>query len=70
MISKTFEQTSDTDMTLSDLEAFCRTAREQGGSDDDRLRVRTSFRGAVRTLRLLITMEHNREAAHRRDQQR
>lgn len=70
MIKKPFEYESDEDMTLSDLESFCRNARAQGGTDDDRLRVRTSFRGGVRILRLIITVAHNREAAHRKDHDR
>ncbi len=67
MINRPFVHESDQDMTLSDLEAFTRSARAAGGTDADLLRVRASFKGGIRRLALKITMEHNREAAHRMD---
>lgn len=55
--------------TLADVEAFCRIAREQGGSDDDQVRVPFVLGWVpVRGLRCGIRLDHNREAAYRKDQ--
>lgn len=67
MIISPFSYESDEDMTLADLEAFCRNARTAGGTDDDVLKVRTTFRATVRRMVLKIRIDHNRESAHRRE---
>lgn len=66
-VIRPFTYESDEDMTLADLEAFCRNARAAGGTLDDQLRVRASWRGGIRMIKLKITLPHNREAAHRKD---
>ncbi len=58
----------DPPATLADVEAFCRKAREQGGSDDDEVRVPLILGWVpVRGLKAVITLEHNREQSHRRE---
>lgn len=63
---------ADRPMTLSDLEAFARIAREQGGSDDDLITV-APFPGLLGNflrvwgMRCKVDLAHNREQAHRRD---
>jgi hypothetical protein len=67
-VHRPFSFESDEDMTLVDLEKFCRDARAAGATGDDHLRARVSFRGGIRSLRLKIELGHNRESAYRSDQ--
>lgn len=54
--------------TLADVERFCRIAREQGGSDDDEMRVPLVLGWApIRGLKVFIDLAHNREDAFRKD---
>lgn len=57
--------------TLADVEAFCRQARQQGGSDDDEVKVPLILGWVpVRGLKVLIDLAHDREQAHRQDMNR
>ena len=73
MIKRPVEvESADHPMTLSDVEALCRIAREQGGSDDDLITVAV-FPGLIGTrlrvwgARITVRLDHNREAAYRKD---
>lgn len=61
------ETTSDGPMTLADVEAFCRVARQQGGSDDDQVTLHP-VPVRIRGLRCKVRTDHNREQAYRKDQ--
>jgi hypothetical protein len=67
VIRKPVELSTDEDMTLSDIEAFCRLARQQGGTNDDVVRYKGTFRSTLRTLRVVLSLPHNREAAYDKD---
>lgn len=67
MIKKPVELSTDQDMTLGDLEAFCRLARQQGGTDDDVIKIKGTFRSTLRSVRIVITLPSDREEAYRKD---
>jgi hypothetical protein len=67
-VHRPFSFESDENMTLADVEMFCRNARAAGATGSDELRVRVAFRGGIRALRLKITLANNRDDAYRRDQ--
>lgn len=67
-VHRPFSFESDENMTLTDLESFCRNARAAGATGEDELKARVGFRGGVRALRLKIELGHNRDAAYRSDQ--
>lgn len=56
---------------LADVERFCRIAREQGGSDDDEVRVPLILGWVpIRGLKVVIDLAHDREQAYREDMSR
>lgn len=67
-VHRPFSFESDENMTLADIEAFCRNARAAGATNQDEVRARVTFRGGIRALRLKIELGHNRESAYRSDQ--
>lgn len=67
MIKRPVEMSTDEDMTLADLEAFCRLARQQGGVNNDVIKYRGTFRQTLRMLKIIMTLPGNREAAYQKD---
>jgi len=61
---------SDEDMTLDEIMQFARQARIAGATGGERVKVRAGFRGGIRQLEAVITLEGDREAAYQRDQGR